>query len=162
MKHFLILSITLLIAVVLRSQTTSGQKAPEIALPSVTGTIKKLSDHAGKVVLVDFWASWCTPCRKSNPNLVRLYAKYKNKGFEIFGISIDEDKTSWKKAIIHDKMSWTHVRETGGWDGPVASAWKIEQIPSSYLLDQSGNIVAIDLTGNELEKKIVALLNAKI
>lgn len=162
MKRFLNLAILLLFFNVTQAQSKVGQKAPDIALPNVTGVVKKLSEHVGKVVLVDFWASWCTPCRKNNPNLVRLYSKYKDKGFDIFGISIDEDKASWKKAITTDKMSWTHVIENGGWDGPVASAWKIQQIPSSYLLDQSGKIVAVDISGRELEKKIVELLNAKI
>src|SRR4051812_37089129 len=103
MKHFLILATGLLFTIVLHAQPSPGQKAPDIVLRNVSGAVKKLSDHAGKIVLVDFWASWCTPCRKNNPNLVKLYAKYKTKGFEIYGISIDEDNSSWKKAIISDK-----------------------------------------------------------
>jgi thiol-disulfide isomerase/thioredoxin len=140
-------------------QLKVGEKAPNIALRDSNGKVRKLAELNNKVVLVDFWASWCGPCRRANPNLVRLYAKYKSKGFEIYGVSIDEDRAAWKKAIAADKITWTTVLETGGWDGPVALAWKVEQLPTSYLLDKSGRVVAIDPFGRELERKISKQLN---
>ena len=152
------LFLSLLICINLNGQPKIGEKPPNIVLRDVKGSVKKLSDHTNKVVLVDFWASWCGPCRRSNPNLVKLYAKYKTQGFEIFGVSIDEDKASWKKAIDKDKISWIQVLETGSWDGPVATAWKVEQLPSSYLLDKSGKVVAIDPFGKDLERKIIRQL----
>lgn len=162
MKHLTFFALAILSLSALQAQPGTGKKAPDIALPNSAGIIRKLSEHEGKVVLVDFWASWCGPCRKTNPALVKLYAKFKNDGFEIFGISIDDDKAAWKNAIIKDKMPWTHVLETGGWNGPVASAWKIQQIPSSYLLDRSGKLVAVDLSVPDLEKKIAQLLKGSI
>lgn len=144
----------LLLSVYLFGQQKPGQKAAEISLPDVNNKIQNLSDLRGKVVLLDFWASWCAPCRRSNPILVKLYNKYKQKGFEIFSISIDEDTAAWKKAIITDNMIWTHVIEAGGWGGPVAAAWKIEQVPTSYLLDKSGKVVAINPSTLTLENKI--------
>jgi peroxiredoxin len=153
-----VITALLLASCTLFAQPKTGQKAPDIMLPDVNGTIQKLADQAGKVVLIDFWASWCEPCRRSNPGLVKLYEKYKQKGFEIYSISIDENKSSWKKAITTDKMSWTHVIAEGGWDGPVGQTWKIQQIPASYLLDKSGKIVAIDPNTRQLEKDIIEQL----
>lgn len=118
-KSLYVLGICLLISAISFAQLKAGQDAPGISLSDVKGKLENLSDHKGKVVLVDFWASWCAPCRKANPNLVRLYKKYKQKGFEIFGVSIDENKTSWKKAIASDKITWPQVIETG--DGMVLS-----------------------------------------
>lgn len=141
------------------AQQKPGQYAPDIAVRDVQGNMKKLSDQKGKVVLVDFWASWCGPCRKANPSLLKLYTKYRQNGFEIFGVSIDDDKAAWKKAITRDKITWIQVNDSGGWDGPIATAYKIEQIPTSYLLDKSGMIIAIDPSHKDLEKKIVELLN---
>lgn len=141
------------------AQQKLGQYAPNIALTDVKGGMKKLSDQKGKVVLVDFWASWCGPCRKANPSLLKMYNKYKQNGFEIFGVSIDDDKAAWKRAITRDKITWIQVNDHGGWDGPVATAYKIEQIPTSYLLDKSGMIVAVDPSHEGLERKIVELLN---
>lgn len=141
------------------AQQKPGQYAPDIALIDVQGSMKKLSDQKGKIVLVDFWASWCGPCRKANPALLKLYSKYRQNGFEIFGVSIDDDKAAWKKAITRDKITWIQVNDSKGWDGPAATAYKIEQIPTSYLLDKSGTIVAVDPSHKDLEKKIVELLN---
>lgn len=141
------------------AQQKPGQYAPDIALTDVQGSMKKLSGLKGKVVLVDFWASWCGPCRKANPALLKLYTKYRQNGFEIFGVSIDDDMAAWKKAITRDKITWIQVNDRGGWDGPAATAYKIEQIPTSYLVDKSGMIVAVDPSHEDLEKKIVELLN---
>jgi len=136
-----------------------GQPAPEIMLNNTEDVPLALSSLRGKVVLIDFWASWCKPCRMENPNVVKLYQKYKDKGFEIYGVSIDEDKAAWRKAIAKDNISWTQVIEVGAWDGRVAAAWKVEQLPTSYLLSKSGRVVAIDPFGKDLERKIVKQLS---
>jgi thiol-disulfide isomerase/thioredoxin len=140
------------------AQPTIGQQAYEIKLRDIKGAVQKLSDQKGKVVLIDFWASWCGPCRKANPGLVSLYSKYKDKGFEIFGVSIDDEKKAWKKAIVADGITWKQVNAPGGWDGPVALEWKLEQIPASFLLDQQGKVIAIDPTKENLENHLKNLL----
>lgn len=134
------------------AQPSIGQQAYEIKLPDIKGKTLKLSDERGKIVLIDFWASWCGPCRKANPDLAALYSKYKNKGFEIFGVSIDDEKRAWKKAIQSDRINWKQVNSPGGWDAAVAVEWKLEQIPASFLIDQQGKVIAIDLKKAELEK----------
>ncbi|MEJ7736730.1 MAG: TlpA disulfide reductase family protein [Chitinophagaceae bacterium] len=154
----IILTAVLLYSSYSLAQPVVGQQAPDIALPNLRGKIVKLSEMTGQVVLVDFWASWCGPCRKANPNLLSLYNKYKRNGFEIFGVSLDEDEAAYKKAIVADKMSWIQVQESGGWEGPVASLWKVEEIPASYLLDRSGKIVAVNPEKTDLETKIIELL----
>jgi len=106
------------------AQPGMGQRAFEIALPDAKGNIQKLSDHQGKVVLVDFWASWCGPCRRANPGLGTLYSKYRSKGFEIFGVSIDDDSKAWRKAIEADGITWKQVNAMGGtrrW--PCSGSW---------------------------------------
>lgn len=140
------------------AQPAIGQQAYEIKLRDTKGTTQRLSDYKGKVVLIDFWASWCGPCRKANPGLVSLYSKYKDKGFEIFGVSIDDEKKAWKKAIAADGISWRQVHSPGGWDGPVALEWKIEQIPASFLLDQEGKVIAIDPTKEDIENHLKTML----
>src|SRR5688572_5849661 len=97
------------------AQPKLGEQAYEIKLPDVNGKVQKLSEQRGKVVLIDFWASWCGPCRRANPELAVLYSKYKDKGFEIFGVSIDDEKKAWKKAIAADGITWKQVNEKGGW-----------------------------------------------
>jgi thiol-disulfide isomerase/thioredoxin len=140
------------------AQPAIGQHAYEIMLPDTKGTVLKLSDQKGKVVLIDFWASWCGPCRKANPGLVSLYSKYKDKGFEIFGVSIDDDKKAWKKAIAADRITWKQVNARGGWDGRVALEWKLEQIPASFLLDQQGKVIAVDPTREDIESLLKNIL----
>jgi thiol-disulfide isomerase/thioredoxin len=130
-------------------------------MPDVTGIVKNLGDLKGKVVLIDWWASWCGPCRKVMPELVSLYSQYKPKGFEIFGISIDDKKADWQKAVKADHITWTQVNEKGGWDGPTALAWKIEQIPASWLLDKTGKVIAINPTKDEIEAYLKKLLLKK-
>jgi thiol-disulfide isomerase/thioredoxin len=130
----------------------------EIALPSVNGDTLRLSSLKGKVILLDFWASWCGPCRSSNKQLVKLYSRYKNKGFEILGISLDENKKDWVKAINKDKITWLQINDAGGWDAKTAIDWNVFQIPTSFLVDKNGKIVAMDLEKGELEKALVNLL----
>ena len=141
-----------------RSQIRQGYDAPDIALPTVNGDTIRLSSLKGKVVLLDFWASWCGPCRNSNKLLTKIYPKYKAKGFEIFGVSLDDDKGKWTHAIKKDKINWMQVNDVGGWDAQTAVKWNINAIPTSYLIDQAGKLIAMDLEGKELEKALKELL----
>jgi len=144
---------------VVNAQPKQGGQAAEIALPSVNGDTIRLSSLKGKVVLLDFWASWCGPCRVTNKSLVKLYSKYKDKGFEIFSVSLDDEKLKWKNAIKQDKISWLQVNEGGGWDAKTAIAWEISAIPTSYLIDKDGKLLAMDLEGKELEKALKYLID---
>jgi peroxiredoxin len=157
MRYLLFVSI-LLVSIAVSAQPKIGDLSPEIILKDVDGNAVSLSSLKGKVVLIDFWASWCGPCKKAIKHLVKIYPSLKTKGFEIYGISIDEDKDDWKKAITANKISWLQVNENGGWNAPVANLWKIDQIPTSYLIDKNGKIIARDLDGRELESKINKLL----
>ena len=141
------------------AQPRQGQQATEIALPSVDGDTLLLSSLKGKVVLLDFWASWCGPCRSSNRELKKLYPKYKNKGFEILGVSLDDELAKWKTAIAKDKITWLQVNEPGGWEAKTAIRWNISAIPTSFLIDKEGKLVAMDLTGKELEKALKYLID---
>lgn len=154
MKGKIIISSILLtfIAGALWAQPVIGKPSPEISLEDRNGVIQHLSANKGRVVLIDFWASWCGPCRRSNRELTTLYERFKNKGFEIFAVSIDQNKEEWKRAILADKIKWKQVIERGGWDAPVALSWGIEQIPSSFLLDKEGTIVAVNPTKKEIER----------
>lgn len=147
-----------LFSTVVNAQPKQGQLATEIALPSVNGDTIRLSSLKGKVVFLDFWASWCAPCRVSNKNLVKLYSKYKNKGFEILGISLDDEKKKWKNAIKQDKITWLQVNDGGGWEAKTAQAWNISAIPTSFLIDKEGRLLAMDLEGKELEKAVKYLV----
>ena len=157
-KSFLFLFVSFVV-INLNAQPKYGQDAGEIALPSANGDTIRLSSLKGKVVLLDFWASWCGPCRASNKNLVKLYPKYKAKGFEILGVSLDEDKTKWKSAVKKDKISWLQVIDAGGgWETRTAQSWGIMALPTSYLIDKNGKLIAMDLEGKELEKAVKELL----
>jgi len=138
-----------------------GQPAPEIALPDTTGQVVKLSSMKGKYVLVDFWAKWCGPCRQENPNVVRVYNKFKDKGFTVFGVSLDRRKEDWVKAIGEDKLTWTHVSDLKYWQSEAAKTYNITGIPFSVLLDPKGVIIAKNLRGPALEKKLNEIFNAK-
>src|SRR6478752_5344991 len=133
------------------AQPKIGEQVQEIALKNANGDAEKLSDLRGKLVLIDFWASWCGPCRHSNKDLVKLYSKYKTKGFEIYGISIDDDTDAWKKAIASDRIAWKQVNDQGGGESSLTNTWKIEVIPSSFLLDKDGKLIAKDPTPGEIE-----------
>lgn len=128
---------------------------PEVELNDTSGKPIKLSSLHGKFVLVDFWASWCLPCRQQNPKLVAAYKKYKNKGFTIYSISLDDSKASWVRAIAKDKLKWENqVCDFKGWKGPVCQQFGIKAIPSNYLLDKDGKVIATDLYDDALEKAL--------
>lgn len=128
-----------------------GQQAPDFTLTDDTGKTFQLAEYKGKYVMLDFWASWCAPCRQENPNVVRLYNQYKEKGFNIVGISLDEDQKAWQQAIKDDKLTWRHAVETQRFDGAVVKQYQIEAIPSSFIIDPTGKIIAKNLRGNDLE-----------
>jgi peroxiredoxin len=134
-----------------------GQPAPEISLPNPEGEIVKLSDLRGKYVLIDFWAAWCKPCREENPNVVRLYNQYKDKGFEVFGVSLDRTKEAWVEAIQEDGLDWTQVSDLQYFNSEAASTYQINAIPATYMIDPDGNIIAKDLRGTSLENKLKEL-----
>lgn len=136
-----------------------GQMAPDFELPDPAGKPIKLSDLKGKYILLDFWASWCAPCREENPNIVKQYNTYKDKGFTILGVSLDDDKGAWMKAIEDDKLSWAHVSDLKRWDSQVANQFRVEGIPASFILDPTGKIVAKNLRGSDLQQFLAKALN---
>lgn len=136
-----------------------GQPAPEIELPSPEGVMVKLSDLRGKYVLIDFWAAWCKPCRQENPNVVRLYNQYKDKGFEVFGVSLDRTKEDWVKAIADDQLTWTQVSDLKYFNSAAAELYQIQAIPATYMIDPDGKIIAKDLRGPSLENKLAELFD---
>jgi peroxiredoxin len=139
-------------------QAKKGMPAPEIRLPDTSGAAVSLHAMKGKVVLVDFWASWCRPCRQNNPALVDLHRKFKGKDFEILGVSIDKSKADWLRAIRNDGLTWPQVLDPGGWDAQSTANYGVDAIPSSFLIDKQGVIRGVDLHGRELEGMIRKLL----
>jgi thiol-disulfide isomerase/thioredoxin len=138
-----------------------GAMAPEINLATPTGPTLALSSLRGKYVLIDFWASWCGPCRRENPNVVKTYAAYKDKGFEIFGVSLDQDRAAWLKAIETDKLVWKHVSDLKYWSSAGAQAYQVNSIPQTFLLDKEGRIIAKGLRGAALDQYLAQLFKDK-
>ncbi|MCB2194249.1 MAG: AhpC/TSA family protein [Bacteroidetes bacterium] len=136
-----------------------GTIAPEIELPTPDGDTIKLSSFRGKYVLLDFWASWCRPCRVENPHLVKAYDKYKDKGFEIFQVSLDKKRESWVEAIAKDQLHWPQVSDLKYWHSEPAKVYKVQAIPANFLLDKNGRIVAKNLRGDALDAKLSEIFN---
>lgn len=136
-----------------------GQPYTDFALPTPDGQSLKVSDvHQGNVMLIDFWASWCGPCRRANPEVVAIYSEYKEKGFEILGVSLDRDEASWKKAIEDDQLTWPQISDLKYWNSEGAELYGVPAIPHTVLIDREGKIVAKNLHGDELRKAIESLL----
>ena len=135
-----------------------GEIAPLFDGPTPTGDRIALESFRGKVVIIDFWASWCRPCRIENPNLVRLYKRMHDKGLEIVGVSLDRNKASWERAIADDGLTWNHVSNLQYWADPIAQLYSVRAIPAAFVLDSEGRIVAKNLRGAQLDAKIEALL----
>lgn len=130
----------------------------DFSAPNPEGKVISLKESLGKVTIVDFWASWCGPCRRENPNVVAIYKELHSKGLNIIGVSLDENPNKWKEAIAKDKLTWNQVSNLKGWQEPIAAQYKVESIPATFILDVSGKIVAKDLRGAELRAKIIELL----
>jgi len=143
-----------------RKITAIGKIAPDFTQPDTIGNPVKLSDFRGKYVLVDFWASWCGPCRAENPNLVKTFNQYKDKGFTVLGVSLDQPgkKEAWLAAIHKDELTWTQVSDLKFWDNEVAVLYGVKAIPANLLLDKEGKIIAKDLRGADLEKKLAEVI----
>jgi peroxiredoxin len=135
-----------------------GTDALDFSQNDIQGKPVKLSAFKGKYVLLDFWASWCKPCRLENPNVVKVYNKFKNKNFTVLGVSLDQSKDAWVKAIETDKLAWNHVSDLQQWNNAVAQMYHIQSIPGNFLIDPNGKIVARDLRGEDLEKKLCELI----
>ncbi len=141
------------------AKTEIGGQAPDFVQNTPKGYEVSLKSFRGKYVLIDFWASWCSPCRAENPNLVKAYQKFKNKNFTILGISLDNNEDKWNEAIVNDGLSWTHVSDLKGWQNEVAQTYGVSSIPSNFLIDPTGKIVGKNLKGQALEEKLEELLN---
>lgn len=138
-----------------------GASAPDISLKNPSGQRIKLSNLRGKIVLLDFWASWCRPCRAENPNVVKLYNKYKSKNFTVYSVSLDKNKEQWTSAIKQDQLGWeNHVSELQGWNSSAGAKYGVNSIPKTFLIDKKGAICGYNLKGEALENKIKELLNS--
>lgn len=136
----------------------SAKWRSDFSAPNPEGKVVSLKESLGKVTIVDFWASWCGPCRKENPNVVAIYKELHAKGLNIIGVSLDKEASKWKEAIAKDGLTWTHVSNLKFWDEPIAAQYGVQSIPATFILDASGKVVAQDLRGPELRAKILELL----
>jgi thiol-disulfide isomerase/thioredoxin len=150
MNRSILFILLLLSSTIGYAQLRTGEAAPEIQLLDRSDSIVKLSSFNGKVVLLDFWASWCGPCRAANPYVQKLYKQYKAKGFEVFAVSLDVNKALWLKAVRKDRLTYTQVVDYDGWLSKVAEKYYVDALPTNFLLDRNGKIVAINLEGKEL------------
>ncbi len=167
MKKIMLIIVAVIISMYVNAQQIGievGNIAPEINLPTPNGDTVKLSSLRGKMVLIDFWASWCGPCRKENPVVVKAYKEYKDKyykagdGFTIYGVSLDKSAENWKKAIETDGLEWTNVSDLKYWDSEAGRTYQIRSIPSNFLIDGNGVIVAKNLKGEALELALDKLI----
>ncbi|HYJ37882.1 MAG TPA: TlpA disulfide reductase family protein [Chitinophagaceae bacterium] len=142
-----------------REQLWVGKMAPDLALPDQNGEVLKVSSFRGKYVLVDFWASWCRPCRLENPNVVNAFNRYKNKNFTILGVSLDKDKDDWQQAIADDQLAWSHISDLKFWNSKAVDVYKFDGIPFNILIDPTGKVVAESLRGEQLENKLKEVLS---
>lgn len=136
----------------------TGSIAPDFTLTSLDGKSIALKSLRGKFVLLDFWASWCPPCRAENPNVVAAFEKFKGKNFTILSVSLDKDKDKWQEAVNKDKLTWMHVSDLQGWESTVAALYGVQSIPANFLIDPSGKIIAADLRGDDLDRTLTSKL----
>ena len=140
--------------------TEVGDLAPDILLKDSTGKDVALSSLRGQIVLIDFWASWCGPCRQENPNVVKTYNQFKDKGFTIYSVSLDQDKGKWINAIAKDKLTWpSHVSDLKGWQSEGAKLYRVTSIPATFLIGKDGRIISKNLRGGKLESELQKLIN---
>ena len=139
-----------------------GQKAPDFTMSDVDGKPIALSSKIGsRLLLIDFWAAWCGPCRRENPNVVKVYTEFHKKGFDVFGVSLDREKADWTKAIADDKLTWTHVSDLQYWSNAAAKMYAVNSIPANFLLDEKGTIIGKNLRGEDLYNKVTEILGGK-
>lgn len=142
-----------------RKSTAIGKIAPDFSQPDTLGNMVKLSDFRGKYVLIDFWGSWCVPCRAENPNVVKAFNKYRDKGLTILGVALETKKDAWLNAIHKDELVWTHVSDLKSWNNEAAALYGIKAVPANLLIDREGKIIGIDLRGTDLQNKLSELLD---